>query len=301
MGKAPEEAPIRIPGDTHFIRRVAVTFSVTLLAAGCGTAPLSTDAEPQMPPVVELALLPYQVRPQLLEIWAPMVDYLQSSAGVDVRLLLVDEYADYLPMVVEDEPLLVYLNPLQYLSLIKDVPYEPLVVPDQEMVGIIVTRVDSDVEELSDLAGRRISLLPESAMPGNIQPRAMLVEKAGLQAGVDYTVLTVDNHNLSVDAVLSGEADAGAVGTAAFNTLPDETRAQLRVLDRTPSQPPVVIVVRSNVDPELKQDLLAALMSLTGDDAESVLEPLGWTRLLPSDDSDFDPTRQLLDYLDITP
>lgn len=275
---------------------VAGTFR---LPATVGAQPSGTPKR-DWPQRITLAILPYQVLPHIYDQWTPVADYLSGKLGVFVRVTTTNVYADYVREVLVQRPELAYFNSLQYLTAHRDGSYDALVAPNQKMVGRLIVRADSPIRTVGDLRGRRIALLPPSAMPGHLQPKALLLDH-GLVAGRDYTVVEVENFNFSIDAVATRRVDAGAAGVTAFEILPAATKTALRILAETPPQPPVVIAARRDLDPTLRDTAARALLSL-GDEprGREILRPLGWNRLTRVTDADYDATREFARKLGLT-
>lgn len=286
------------------VGRPGVVASLTLVLILAVATPAATQnrapaPRPGWPQRVTLAILPYQVPAHISEMWTPVADYLAREIGVPVRLQTTRAFEEYMGEVLRNRPELAYFNPLQYLTAHRAAGYEALVAPDQKAIGRIIVRANSPIRTLGDLRGRTIAFLPPTGMPGHLQPRALLLEY-GLVAGRDYTIVEVTNHNLSIHSVVAGTVDAGATGSAAFGTLPEETRADLRVLADTPSQPAVVIASRADLDPALREAVSGALKALgNSPEGREVLRPLGWTRLLRATDAEHDSTRDFARRLGI--
>ena len=287
--------------------RFLFVFALPLVAlAGAFPSPPAVDAQPPgmprpgWPQRLTLAILPYQVPPHIYDMWTPVADHLSDKLGMFVRVTTTTAYEDYVREVLVQRPELAYFNSLQYLTAHRDGGYDALVAPNQKMVGRLVVRVDSPIRTLGDLRGRSIALLPSSAMPGHLQPKALLLDH-GLVAGRDYSVVEVANHDLSINAVVTRRVHAGATGVAAFETLPAATKAELRIVAETPPQPPVVIAARRDVDPSLREAVARALLSL-GDEprGREILRPLGWDRLVRATDADYHPTREFARKLGLT-
>jgi phosphonate transport system substrate-binding protein len=287
-GKRERKRSLRWPAS---LIRLSTVLSVAVWAVSAAYEP-SPTLTPTNPRELILAILPYQVPPHIYDMWSPVADYLFEKIGIPVRVTTSNVYEQYVPKVLATRPELAYFNSLQYLTAHRDAGYEAFIAPTQQMIGRIIVRVDSPIQTVEDLRDKRISYLPPSAMPGHLQPKAFLLDH-GLVAGKDYTIIRVANHNLSINAVVAGKVDAGATGVVAFDTLPPETKSQLRILAVTPPQPPVVIAVRGDLDPAFKEVIAESLLSLNDTKAgRAILAPLGWKALIRVTDADYNTTRE---------
>lgn len=248
--------------------------------------------KPGWPQRLTLAVLPSQVPPHNYNIWVPLAEHLAGKIGIPVKLTTSNAYEKYLGEVLTNTPELAFVNGLQYLTAHRDGGYEAFVAPAQRMTGRIIVRIDSPIKTIGDLRGKTIAFLPPSAMPGHLQPKAFLLDH-GLAAGQDYRIVEVENHNLSINAVVVGRVDAGATGVTPFETMPNETKAKLRILAETPPQSPPVIAVRRDLVPTLKEAIAEALLALdAGTKGRAVLAPLGWKKMIRVTDADYDITRE---------
>ena len=253
------------------------------------SSPTSPSAWPKK---LTLAILPYQVPPHIYDIWSPVADYLLEHIGIPVQVTTSNVYEEYVPTVLATRPEIAFLNALQYLTAHREAGYEAFIAPTKQMIGRIIVRVDSPIQTIAELRGKRLSFLPPSAMPGHLQPKALLLDH-DMVAGEDYTIVEVANHNLSINAVVAGKVDAGVTGVMPFETLPPGTKSQLRILAETPPQPPVVIAIRGDVDPALRELLAEHFLKLnTSKDGRAILAPLGWKAVMRVTDTDYDAPRR---------
>ncbi len=265
-----------------------LALAISTSAVAQGRAPA---ARPGWPQRLTLAVLPYQAVPHLYDVWTPVAEYLTREMGIPVRISTSRLYEDYVREVLLTRPELAFFHPLHYLTAHRDGGYEALVSPSHRMTGVIVVRATSRIRALADLRGKKVSLLPPSAFAARIQPEAFLRDH-GLVAGRDYTLVEVPTNDASLNAVVAGQVDAAGAPMRSVGALPGSTKRRLRVLAETPPQPDMLLGVRPDLAPALKEALARALLALGGSpEGRAILAPIGWKKLLRARDADYDVTR----------
>lgn len=269
---------------------VLLALAISTSAVAQGRAP---EARPGWPQRLTLAVLPYQAVPHRYDQWTPVADYLTRETGIPVKIATSRLYEEYVREVLASRHDLAYFNPLHYLTAHRDGGYEAFVSPGDRAMGRIVVRAGSPLRTLKDLRARKISMLSPSALAARILPEVFLRDH-GLVAGRDYTLVEVPTNDASLNAVLDGQVDAAAAAMRTFDALPGSIKKRLRILAETPPQPDVLLGLRGDLDPGLKDALARALLALgRSPEGRAILAPLGWKRLVRARDADYDVTRAL--------
>jgi phosphonate transport system substrate-binding protein len=137
---------------------------------------------------------------------------------------------------------------------------------------VIFTSADSGIDALADLSGHTIAFDDVASTSGYMLPLAYLVE-ANMEA-VEVTdteaevaddkiayVFSDDDDN-TVQWVLSGKVDAGALDSETFAEIPEENRAEMTILVETESLPRQLTLLRPGVDDATRDAIAALLMGL---------------------------------------
>jgi phosphonate transport system substrate-binding protein len=142
----------------------------------------------------------------------------------------------------------------------------------REYHSIFVVRRDGRVRKLSDLRGRVIAFEEAHSTSGFFLPALHLrrgghgVEElasadAKPEAGAIGYVFSGDAEN-TVERVLRGSVDAGAISNEDYDALPEASRARLTVLDHTASIPRRLVSVRRGLPEAVTRALSAALLAM---------------------------------------
>lgn len=132
--------------------------------------------------------------------------------------------------------------------------------------GQIITRVDSGINTLADLQGRKFAFVDAASTSGHLYPKTLLLSKGLNPDRLFSQSRFAGSHNAVILSVLKGEVDAGATyddaRAAVAKTYP-EVFTQLRVIARTKKIPNDTVSARKGLDPSLKQKIKAGLMQLS--------------------------------------
>ncbi len=184
------------------------------------------------------------------------------------------------------------------VDVIVDSPYPAMIVAERsgaqpilrrwkggeaEYYGVIFALASRGMAELDDLDGRYVAMENELSTSGYFLPMAELIAKnltpvrretknESLSAREVGYLLTGDEDN-TVQWVLTGKADAGAVDRKTYAGLPAETRAQMVVLGETERVARHVVLVRPGLDPAVVAALKSELERMDStEDGRTVLE-----------------------------
>ena len=166
--------------------------------------------------------------------------------------------------------------------------------------SVIVTRNDSGISSLGDLAGRTFAFGDIHSTSSHIVPRGMLLE-----AGVDIKDLHYYNylghHDDVARAVISGDFDAGGIMES---TAEKFSKEGLKFLKVSGDIPEFNICVTAKCDPRLVEELKDALISLDEGTPESsaILRSInaGYTGFAPASDADYDGVRKMMLKIGLT-
>jgi len=197
--------------------------------AGCSglVAAASLEQEDQLQ-TLKLGVLSYRPKPQTLERWQPLVDYLNEQVDT-VHLELVPYFMDEMQeAVAQGEVDFIFTQTSHYVLLTYrhelGSPLAMLVnneagVKVSSFAGVIFTSASSRLQNLSDLKGKTLAT-PQQESLGAYQMQAFELLQAGLQASRDYQTLDVGMlQDKVVEAVLEGRAQAGFVRSGVLESL----------------------------------------------------------------------------------
>ncbi|MDS4030805.1 MAG: PhnD/SsuA/transferrin family substrate-binding protein [Candidatus Contendobacter sp.] len=256
------------------------------IALGLLTPLGAGDPEP-----VRLAVLSFRPKPEMLARWQPLADYLNQAVPGHRFTLRTYYYAELEAAIAEGQVDFVLTQPAHYvLMTYRDGVSSPLATlvdkvggyPLDVFGGVIFTRANRD--NIATLADLRRKILATATMDslGSYQMQALELAHAGIHLPQDARVIeTQPPQDRVVQAVLTGQADAGFVRTGVIEAMVREGKldtAALKILNpRTmasfPHQlstrlyPEWAFVAMPTTDSALARQVAAALLALPHDGA----------------------------------
>lgn len=172
--------------------------------------------------------------------------------------------------------------------------------------GQIITQVDSGIDSIQDLEGKKMAYVDPSSTSGYILPKFLLMQK-GIQPSDETFAMKHDN---VVTMVYQGQVDAGAT----FYSPPDPVTGQMldarmRVLQQfpdvekkikiiafTPEIPNDPVVFRKDLPQEMKDKVVNALLKFvsTPEGVKALGRIYSVEGLVKTTDADYDILRQML-------
>jgi basic membrane protein A len=165
--------------------------------------------------------------------------------------------------------------------------------------GQIITRADSGIETIEDLAGTTFCRPDPLSTSGWIIPSITMAAE-GLDVENDIEVTDVGSHDNVVSAVYNGDCDAGATYVDARGTIEDDVpdvKEQVIVIRESADIPNDTVSFAADVPPEVREAVTNALLDITTtEDGMAALEDLyEIAGLVPVDDTFYDAFRADLD------
>ena len=136
----------------------------------------------------------------------------------------------------------------------------------------IVTRQDSDVNQLADLRGQMITLQEPSSSSGFLFPMVHLLEagfnpqeKAEINQAVaadEIGYVFSGQEEITAAWVLEGRVAAGAIDNETWAELSEDERSQLKIIAETDAFPRHVVMAGPDLTPNQIEILKGALMGM---------------------------------------
>jgi diguanylate cyclase (GGDEF)-like protein/PAS domain S-box-containing protein len=239
-------------------------------------------------PPLKFAVLAFRPKTQAMAQWEPLAAYL--SAALDQRVELgVFDYSELDAAVSANEVDIVLTNPGHTIQLqLQHGLSAPLVTKvtkaGEHMLsvygGVIFTRHDAlSINALSDLGEKRLAITTENSV-GGYQMQIFELLSAGFSLPKKQNLMiTGMPHDLVVEAVLSGRADAGFVRSGLLEGLYYEGKIdlnQIKIINQqklptypyassTRLYPEWSVSIAPRVDEQLSRRLVIALLNLPPD------------------------------------
>ena len=250
------------PTDHPTRRRLLAGAATSLLAVPAGRAMAQARRE------LTLAVVPQFPAAVLHRDWAPLLDRLTATVGVDFRLQLQPTIPRFEADVLAGSADLAYLNPYHQVMAHRAQGYLPLVRSRVSLSGVLVVQRDDPITSVRALDGKTLAFPAPNAFGASLWMRALLTERDKIRFTANY----VQTHSNVYRQVLSGQAAAGGGVNHTLTQEREEVRQGLRVLYETPGVAPHPLSAHPRVPVALRQSITDALVDLaTRPDGQALL------------------------------
>lgn len=216
-------------------------------------------------PPLRFGLLPYVSTQRLIERYTPLRDYLEHVLERRVILVTAPDFRTYVSRAEHREYDL-YLTAPHFAALAeKEVHYRRVSRLTRELRGAFVISRQSTIKSVNDLRGKIVAAPNATAIVTMLGET--LLEQNGMALGKNVFMQYTPSHNNALMAVANGKADAAVVSAAVYDTMPDETKTQLKILAVTPSVPHMMFMASPELNDEDYLQLKNAMLGFTADRA----------------------------------
>lgn len=265
------------------------------------------QSEEVQPKVLRFGVTPYLDKTLLEEHFSQVTAYLTRETGFEFELVTGETYQALVGMLDSGAVDIASLSPLTYVLARQKMPCMRLLLTQVSMgsvaySGYVVTRADSRVTNVDDLAGKRFAFTNRASASGYLFPSAYLKRRGITPETFFGETIFAGSHLEALRLVLSGQVDAAAT----FSSFMRPARAlkldvgSLRVLAVTGAIPHDATVARPGLNPGVAASVKAALLRLNTSTEEgrrtlnSSVEVNGW---VDTRDSVYEPVRERLELL----
>ena len=261
-------------------------FAATTLAvvALSGAAPCFAQQ------VLRVSAIPDEAPTELQRKFKPLGSYLEKKLGMTVEFTPVTDYAAAVEALIHNKIDLVWFGGFTFVQA--KIRSNNQVIPlvqreeDEKFRSVFIT-ADKNITRLEDLRGKTFSFGSESSTSGHLMPRFFLGE-AKVHPDTDLKRIAFSGaHDATVAAVAGGKVDAGALNISVWEKMVKENKVdvnQVRVFFTTPGYYDYNWTVRADMEPELRQKIIDAFLSLDKNDAQGkeILDLQRASRFIPT-------------------
>ena len=244
---------------------------------------------------LSIGLLPYIDSTYLLAQYNPLLEYIRLNTTEAVHVTSAPVFSSYLKRTLEGQYDL-YTTAPHFAALNIKQGDVPLLKFSRSLYGEIYVRKTSKYQRIIDLKNL-IFATPASLAVISLLGKEHLLA-SGLKSKTDFTLKPTTGHKNALRAVAEGRADAGIAASGIFQSLPENVRSQLRLLDTTRKIPPVVLMMRGSINNDKKQHLLGTMSKFINTQYNVQLENnTGFGQLIQVGEQDISSLKSLLFYM----
>ncbi|EDM49752.1 phosphate/phosphite/phosphonate ABC transporter substrate-binding protein [Marinobacter algicola] len=269
---------------------------VLVLCLMMGMNMQASAADPN-PDLLKVALLPDENASELIKRNQPLKDYLESTLGKEVELIVTTDYSSMIEAMRFGRIDLGYFGPLSYVMAKSKSDIEPfaaMIVDGKPTYrSILIANADSGVKSYDDIKGKNMAYGDRASTSSHLIPKTVLLESAGLEADRDYEAHFVGSHDSVAVNVANGNAEAGGLSEVIFQHVMDRgliDRNNVRILGYSGEFPQYPWAMRSNLNPDLKAKIRDAFISINDKEILNNLKAEGFAAI---EDSDYDVIRKM--------
>src|SRR5690625_1922581 len=235
------------------------------------------------------------------DIWLPFIEHLEETTGKSVQFFAVQSHSAQVEAMRSGRLHVggFSTGPTPFaVNLAGAVPFA-LMGSDDGRFGYtlqVYTRTDSGIDEMTDLARKRVASTSPTPNSGNQAPRALFPD-LGVVPEEDYEVVYSGSHDQSMLGVVAGDYDAAPVASEVVERMADRglyDPEEVKIIWESPPFPTTSYTYAHNLDPELVEKIKEAFFSFDFEGTALGEEFSGVSKFIPiSYKEDWEVIRQI--------
>ena len=218
---------------------------------------------------LRVTAIPDEAPTELQRKFKPLGEYLEKEIGMKVEFIPVSDYPASVEALVAKKVDLVWFGGFTFVQayIRSNKNVTPLVQreEDQKFTSVFISRVDSGINQLSDLKGKTLSFGSPSSTSGHLMPRSYLLAEK-IDPDNDLKQISFSGaHDATIAAVVGGKVQAGALNASVWNKFVQDKKVDTSVIKVFYTTPPYFDynwTVRSDLDAKLQEKIRNAFLKL---------------------------------------
>jgi phosphonate transport system substrate-binding protein len=236
------------------------------------------------------AIAPQQSREEIMRRWAPIVQHVAQTTGVELELTTGSDIPSYQNEIKNGKFDFAFVNAYHYTLFHESVGYDAFARQQgADTVGIIVVRKDSPIKSVADLQGLTVAFPAPTAIAATVLQLSYLNSQ---KVEVRPTYMTTMDNVYS--AVARGLHPAGGGEMRTFESMDSTMRNDLRILWTAPALPAHPFFAHPRVPKEVVAKVQKAMVELgTTDSGKHLLRAVRFKGIEATSDADYNDVRSL--------
>ena len=198
-----------------------------------------------------------------VRIYTPFLKYLEKATGRRFRIKFTEKYEDTIKNLGKGKTHFAAVGVLSYLIAEQKYGIKYLVSGinkegDPQYHTAIITKPDSEIQDLKDLKGRCFAFGSKMSTQGHLIPRKML-EDAGVTLNDLSEYKYTASHVNSVRSVLNGECDAAGINNTLARSM--LSNGEIKIIKVSQPYPSTVIAYHTAIDDKIIKEIRSALIN----------------------------------------
>ena len=221
------------------------------------------------PAQLTFAYTPVEDPATYAEIWAEFLEHLEAVTGKSILFFTVESYAAQVETMRAGRLHVAGISTGAVPMAVNQAGFVPFTLMGR-LDGeygyrmMIISHVDSDIEELADLRGRQVAFTSPTSNSGYKAPVALLKAELDMDPDVDYEPAFSGRHDNSVFGVYNMDYEAAAIADSMLYRLADQgliDPEQIRVVYQSDPFPPTAYGYAHDLHPELVERIKEAFFA----------------------------------------
>lgn len=217
------------------------------------------------PDTLTVGVTPYLSSKELEQEYKPLVTYLGEALGLPSELRFPKTYAGLSKMLLDNEVDVAILSPFNYVRAKQENPSlillaAPIADGSATYAAYIITHENTGITDIAGLRGKRFGFVDRRSASGYLLPLGYLLEGGYPPETFFREVVYAGNHSRLIEQVATGEIDAGATYSIAFESAHGH---RLRILAKTGRVPLDAYCASPRLAQDLIDKLREALLNLS--------------------------------------
>jgi phosphate/phosphite/phosphonate ABC transporter binding protein len=245
------------------MKRWRLTLTLTLLGIF-----LFSIQSPAQTAGLKFGVTPVFSESEMRDEFQPLMEYMTKAIGTEVTLYIAKNYGDLREQMEAGKVDIGSFTPFVYIDAVVGgkikIIAQSILDHSAFYKGLVITRTDRGVKELSDLKGKRFAFVDPKSASGYVYPRAMLIEKGFDPDKFFKEIVFAGGHDKVIAEVLAGKVEAGAINDVAPSIAKSKglKTEDLVTIASTDPIPHDAIAVSSDLDDKTTQKIQKALIDL---------------------------------------
>ncbi|QNO14261.1 phosphate/phosphite/phosphonate ABC transporter substrate-binding protein [Alkalicella caledoniensis] len=211
---------------------------------------------------------PFTSPENIKTMYAPILASVCKEVGCQARIIIVKNYETLNDWISKGKIDIGWFSPLAYVKAREKTNVVPLATPivngKASYIGYIIARKDSSIKSLNDLSGSTFGYVDKNSASGYLFANYIMSQERIYDSSFSRTVF-LGSHDKVIQAVLSGEVDAGATYSEAIDFAVQQGLPvdKLEIIASTDPIPKDVIGSNENLPKELVDKLKEAFIDFT--------------------------------------
>jgi phosphonate transport system substrate-binding protein len=235
-------------------------------------------------------VVPQQAPKTLAERWQPLIDYMNRETGLNIKFETAKDIPTFESRLADGKYDIAYMNPFHFVVFNEKAHYRAFAREKEKRIeGIIVVPTASGITSVEQLQGIEMAFPAPAAFAATIIPLSYLQHQ-----GISVIPRYVHSHDSVYLNLAKGFFVAGGGIVRTLDTTPESVASALTVLWKSDGYTPHAFAAHTNVADSDIAAILKSLDLLSNDiKNKEVLSNLGFDKIIPAVDSDWDDVRAL--------